>query len=74
MQFQNYSDSCARGLNEKTGRPISPGMKLLLHRIDKNYCLQTRILTWDCNVSKNYIKQAPRCLMKVFQQDAVSVS
>ena len=25
------------------GRPVSPGMKLLLHRIDNNYCLRTHI-------------------------------
>lgn len=42
----------------------SPGMKLLLHHIDNNYCLQTHISIWDCSISKNYIGETPRLWWK----------
>ena len=41
------------------GCPVSPGMKLLLHHINNNYCLRTCISIWDCNFSKNYIRKTP---------------
>ena len=43
-----------------TGHPVSPGMKLLLHCIDNNYCLRMRISIWDHNFSNNYIGKIPR--------------
>ena len=42
-------------------------MKLLLHRINNNYCLRTCISIWDCNFSKNYIRKTPELCSKFFK-------
>ena len=52
-----------------TGHPVSPGMKLLLHLINHNYCLRTRVSIWDCNFSKNYID----CIESFFKNKMHSV-
>ena len=59
--WEAYTDNYLSKQSHFTrGCPVSPGMKLLLHRINNNYCLRTCISIWDCNFSKNYIRKTPQ--------------